>query len=225
MKKALLLTLAFLFLVVGALNATLTETGRYEGYFNVDHGDGSVIITPYSPPTCVEDWSSSSYTTCINNQHSLICVDKNHCGTYTTMPTNCGNVESCEVSSSSSSGGSSSSSHRGSSSSSIECSEDWNCTTWSKCVDGIQSRTCKDLNECNTNHLKPITQRSCELKESITVNGLNQNKNNGIFSWITGAVIGTLGTVGTIVAIAFVIGIIGAAVAVRIVRKNSWARP
>jgi hypothetical protein len=41
------------------------------------------------------------------------------------------------------------------------CDEDWNCTSWSSCINYQQTRTCTDLNTCNTTSDKPTTTRSC----------------------------------------------------------------
>ncbi len=41
------------------------------------------------------------------------------------------------------------------------CSESWSCTDWSACSDGIQTRTCTDLNSCGTANSKPAESQSC----------------------------------------------------------------
>ena len=45
------------------------------------------------------------------------------------------------------------------------CQENWNCTEWSECKGGVQSRKCIDLNNCGTTLHKPLTVRKCETKE------------------------------------------------------------
>jgi hypothetical protein len=45
------------------------------------------------------------------------------------------------------------------------CIPDWECEKWKSCSNGIQKRSCEDLNDCNTNEDKPKTKRSCETKE------------------------------------------------------------
>jgi hypothetical protein len=42
------------------------------------------------------------------------------------------------------------------------CEESWDCTEWSSCINGTQTRTCTDLNKCNTTELKPAESKSCE---------------------------------------------------------------
>lgn len=42
------------------------------------------------------------------------------------------------------------------------CSEEWMCGDWGECsFAGTQSRDCVDLNDCNTNIIAPVTQRTC----------------------------------------------------------------
>jgi len=43
-----------------------------------------------------------------------------------------------------------------------ECSENWNCGSWSSCVEGIQTRACIDGNACGTEELRPDEMRECE---------------------------------------------------------------
>jgi hypothetical protein len=44
---------------------------------------------------------------------------------------------------------------------SSECTENWECTEWSACLNGKQTRTCRDLNECGTTQFKPPETRNC----------------------------------------------------------------
>lgn len=44
---------------------------------------------------------------------------------------------------------------------STTCVEDWNCTAWSACSGGVQTRTCTDLNACGTTLNKPAESQSC----------------------------------------------------------------
>ena len=50
---------------------------------------------------------------------------------------------------------------------SIECISNWQCDNWSQCAENQQTRTCNDLNFCETNTNKPIEIQSCA--ESICV--------------------------------------------------------
>ncbi|MGC9309790.1 MAG: right-handed parallel beta-helix repeat-containing protein, partial [Candidatus Nanoarchaeia archaeon] len=45
-----------------------------------------------------------------------------------------------------------------------ECEPEWDCTEWTDCVNGKQTRTCRDRNYCS-NVDKPDEERSCEICE------------------------------------------------------------
>jgi len=42
-----------------------------------------------------------------------------------------------------------------------ECFEDWSCSSWSVCVDSLQTRTCSDANSCGTELNKPEESQVC----------------------------------------------------------------
>ncbi len=42
------------------------------------------------------------------------------------------------------------------------CTPNWSCSAWSECIDGLQNRTCVDLNNCGTPVGKPVETRACE---------------------------------------------------------------
>lgn len=42
------------------------------------------------------------------------------------------------------------------------CNPDWVTTSWSNCINNIQTRQVKDLNNCNTNSGKPLETQSCQ---------------------------------------------------------------
>lgn len=42
-----------------------------------------------------------------------------------------------------------------------KCQERWSCSEWSKCQDGLQTRTCNDLNKCGTEEDKPLESQPC----------------------------------------------------------------
>lgn len=49
------------------------------------------------------------------------------------------------------------------------CEENWDCTSWSECINNIQTRTCTDLNACGTTVNKPGEERSCEVEEKSLI--------------------------------------------------------
>jgi hypothetical protein len=53
------------------------------------------------------------------------------------------------------------------------CTENWECSEWSDCVDNQQTRSCSDLNNCGTEENKPATSQSCSVQEEDTGNIFN----------------------------------------------------
>jgi len=44
-----------------------------------------------------------------------------------------------------------------------ECTYDWDCTDWSICINGTQTRECTNLGTCNGTEGKPEEQKSCKI--------------------------------------------------------------
>jgi PGF-pre-PGF domain-containing protein len=49
-----------------------------------------------------------------------------------------------------------------------QCTELWSCSSWSECSDGIQTRTCIDINNCGTYVTKPSESQECGATEADT---------------------------------------------------------
>jgi hypothetical protein len=49
------------------------------------------------------------------------------------------------------------------------CMPDWQCSTWSTCVNGQQTRNCTDYNYCGTIENRPVLSQSCVPIESTVV--------------------------------------------------------
>lgn len=78
------------------------------------------------------------------------------------------------------------------------CNENWDCSDWSECVDGVTTRECVDLNECGTELKKPSEEAECVvIVENRTYEGNSSNEGgtnttgNETKNPITGGVIGT----------------------------------
>jgi len=220
MKTKIFPAILLVFLTVSLVNAA-----SYHGSFNVDVGTGSIVI---DPGTCDEDWSSSFWSDCIDNQETFVCVQTNpSCGTEYLKPANCDNTRTCGSSdpgtSSSGSGGSGSGSGGGSTpkttllstenggetETEYHCVEKWACQTWSDAENSCGIRTCEDLNSCDTNNLKPETARECA---SIGVAG------------ITGAIIGgvrNFAKSGAGISLIFVILIVTLLIITQVLKKRS----
>lgn len=93
------------------------------------------------------------------------------------------------------------------------CAENWQCSDWSACTAGKQTRTCNDANNCNTTSLKPALENSC-APEALNTNSAN----TGFFAGITGAITGVLGNTGSAILVIAVILVVILAVAVLVIR-------
>lgn len=60
------------------------------------------------------------------------------------------------------------------------CNPIWQCTNWGECIDGVQYRTCNDINTCKIPLNKPSEQMGCEVQNTI---GLEQKEKKG-FNWL-----------------------------------------
>ncbi|MEK6822391.1 MAG: hypothetical protein AABY13_01070, partial [Nanoarchaeota archaeon] len=56
------------------------------------------------------------------------------------------------------------------------CPESWECTEWSACVDGTQTRTCADKNTCGTGFAKPALTQACEIAPAASCSDGVQNQ-------------------------------------------------
>jgi len=45
-----------------------------------------------------------------------------------------------------------------------ECTEKWECTPWSGCVNGYMGRACKEISSCGTQKNKPVEKRTCKVE-------------------------------------------------------------
>ena len=87
------------------------------------------------------------------------------------------------------------------------CVEDWECGTWSSCINASESfRDCYDKNQCNTNLNKPLAIKSCTTTSrqiSLVETGAKKVKifvkENTVFTVVL------IGTIGLLLEIAWVI--------------------
>jgi len=47
----------------------------------------------------------------------------------------------------------------------LKCEEKWKCSEWSPCINGKQTRSCIDLNNCGTEKNKPATEKDCKVEK------------------------------------------------------------
>jgi hypothetical protein len=53
------------------------------------------------------------------------------------------------------------------------CAEQWSCGAWSECVNGSQTRTCYDANNCGTTTSCPARQQACVVNAGPVINILH----------------------------------------------------
>ncbi len=80
--------------------------------------------------------------------------------------------------------------------SSYVCYEDWQCSDWSECANGEQTRTCTDSAKCGTTLNKPVISQECKVETTSSRN------------FLTGAVTGVGNFVSSPVGIATGFGVI-----------------
>ncbi len=51
-----------------------------------------------------------------------------------------------------------------------ECTPDWECSSWSQCINGTQARECIDVDECDTEEGKPPEEQDCGIKAALPDN-------------------------------------------------------
>ena len=113
----------------------------------------TVIDGSCNAPICTEDWCYGPWSACVNNLQTRTATDTNNCNTTV----NRGVISrSCSTDGSSGGGSSGIIDLRG-------CNPIWSCSDWSQCVeDGIRTRTCSDINHCDSILNKPSEIAGCD---------------------------------------------------------------
>lgn len=93
---------------------------------------------------CTPDWSCTAWTECRDGVESRTCTDVSQpaCGTDFAKPIE---RQTCTTPQPDP----------------VACVEQWSCTEWSACVDGAETRSCQDLEQCGTETSKPATMFDC----------------------------------------------------------------
>ncbi len=115
---------------------------------------------------CQESWSCTAWSSCVNSIQARTCVDNNNCGTELNKPAL---TQSCSMNTGNTGGGSRTVK---------KCIESWNCSSWSLCNNGTQTRTCIDLNECGTYENKSDENRSCKVVKHFDKSNKSKNQSN-----------------------------------------------
>jgi len=109
--------------------------------FNGTTSNATYTIGKGESDGCIESWTCSDWSDCIDGTQTRTCTDANNCGTELEKPST---TQECQ-----------------------SCVESWLCSDWSDCVDNIQTRTCSDQNGCGTFEYKPNETQDCEEIEQI----------------------------------------------------------
>ncbi len=100
--------------------------------------DGSPDLGAYERGTpCVENWSCSEWSRCVDGKQTRECTDANSCGTEILKPTT---TQDCVV-----------------------CVPEWECAEWGDCYEGERQRECHDLHECGVDDGKPELFEQCQV--------------------------------------------------------------
>lgn len=108
------------------------------------------------------------------------------------------------------------------------CWTTWECTDWSNCFNGMQTRICaKASNTCNKIYgYKPVEERTCisSEKELIELRDTLSDKDKetkGFLSRITGGVVGAVTSTTGMITILFLMALAGVFVVERTLRKRN----
>ena len=105
---------------------------------------------------CIENWTCTNWSACINNTQYRNCTDLNNCNTTLNKPLE---IQNCTLEN--------------------NCTENWNCTSWSSCINNTQTRICNDLNNCNTTLNKPLETQNCTSEENPEGSGGSSSGGGG----------------------------------------------
>lgn len=106
------------------------------GYWAYTQGYFDSFLNPTNS-TCIPNWQTGSWSSCINLQQTRTVKDLNSCGINLEKPVS---SQAC----------------------SSTCTPDWDCSVWSACTAGTQIRTCTDSNNCGQINPNSLNQ-SCTV--------------------------------------------------------------
>jgi hypothetical protein len=159
--------------------STITTSGRYGDspyILDVPDNDGncqtSAVIDFY-----IEDRAAGQSMLRTESQEHYVTLDLSANGVLYCGDGSCNNGETCSSCSkdcgSCSSGGDNNGGGGGGGGGGYTppaCTPDWECSPWSQCINGTQSRTCNDLDECDTEEGRPAEEQTCGI-ESVLPSG------------------------------------------------------
>ncbi|MBI2102532.1 hypothetical protein HYT55_01735 [Candidatus Woesearchaeota archaeon] len=95
--------------------------------------DLNVATFPIEKPGCIADWKCGSWSSCTAGKQTRSCIDQNKCNPdkLTQKETqSCGTAvkETSEI---------------------VDCSYQWDCSSWSVCTNSLQTRACARSDDCD----------------------------------------------------------------------------
>jgi len=143
--------------LVAGSSQSMTVTGLTPNtlyYFAVkttdEAGNQSSISNVVSKRTdalaCIPTWSCTAWSGCINGEKTRSCIDTNvpSCNSDLNKPIE---RQTCTTPTPQP----------------ATCTENWSCSSWTLCVNGVRTRTCTDSNACGTTASKPATTYDCSV--------------------------------------------------------------
>jgi len=219
----ILFILLLLFSTSSVLAGYVTIGSGSSANIVVDSNTGTNIKIGYVP-YCGNNFIDGGEQCDESKLNGATCISKGYDGGTLSCSSSCVyNFDGCYKNSDNggnggSGGGSSGGSSGGSGSS---CNKNWNCTEWSSCNGGIQTRTC--TTGCGLISTKPETSRTCTVEGANGDAGIGlgdqDSTRGGFFAGITGAVIGG-GAGSWIAAILFVLIIAGFLIWILLAKKK-----
>ena len=146
------------------------------------------FISKCSKISCTPNWQCNTWSSCINQQQTRTCTDNNQCGTSCNNDPNCITTKTCtstceygQTNPCTAANGCSGTQncYLGSwtdctstltkcpdgqcktSCTPSGCTPNWQCYSWSSCINQQQTRTCYDTNNCGTITGKPAETQTC----------------------------------------------------------------
>jgi hypothetical protein len=233
-KKHLLIFFVAVLVLSLMSSITADEVGSYKGILGVSAGQGKFVITGpgespqhYCGNNILEsylgeqcdgtDLGSNTCESLLGQDYSGSLSCKNDC-TFDISDCSISSIPGPQPAESVGSGG-------GSNSRNKSCVENWQCTEWSECKDGIQTRECIDMNDCRTTKIKPVEDRTCTVEGEEGEAGVGliseEKEEEGFTNKILGAVIG--GSAKAIIPLVFIILIVIIAIVLYLKKSSmSW---
>ena len=132
-------------------DGNVTTPGNYSISLETTNSSGTSTFSlnlTINPATisCVENWTYTNWTTCINSSQERNATDSNSCGTTDSRNAI---LRTCETGTNSTN--------------TTNCTSSWTTGAWSTCIGGLQTRDVNDTNSCTNTTGKPSISQTCTV--------------------------------------------------------------